>query len=258
MDLCIDIGNSQIHCGVFADNDQLQVQFRHNTNHVGASDQFAMFLLQVLRENCLDPKLIKRVAIASVVPSVDYSITAAFLKYFKINPKFLHPGVKTGIKIASPNPGEIGADLIAGALGGVTKYPDKHLLIVDFGTATTVTYITPQAEFIGGAVLPGIRLMMESLQNNTAKLFTVNISAPKQAISTDTRMAIQSGLYYSQIGAVRELINQVSQQYQIKRQDLVVIGTGGFAGLVNTSGALDVIVPDLLLIGLQQILHLNA
>ena len=258
MYLCLDIGNSQIHCGVFANDNKLKAQFRHNTSHVGSSDQFGIFLLDVLRENNILPQDIKKVAIASVVPSVDYSIASAFVKYFNLAPMFLVPGIKTGIKIASNNPGEIGADLIAGAVGGVTKYPNKHLLIFDYGTATTVIYITPKAEFVGGAVLPGIRLMMESLQNNTAKLFTVNISAPKQAISKDTRSAIQSGLYYSQVGATKELIAQVVAEYQINRGELVVIGTGGFASMLNMSNIFDEIVPDLLLLGLKNILDLNS
>ncbi|MEN9946323.1 MAG: hypothetical protein RLZZ293_709 [Pseudomonadota bacterium] len=257
MYLCIDIGNSQIHGGVFDLNSNLNLQFRYNTSHVGSSDQFALFLLQVLRENNINPQQILQVAIASVVPSVDYSVGSAFVKYFQLTPLFLQPGLKTGIKIASNNPSEIGADLIAGAIGGVYKYPNKHLLIFDFGTATTVIYITPQAEFVGGAVLPGIRLMMESLQNNTAKLFTVSISAPKKPISKDTKMAIQSGLYYSQIGAVKELINQVLNEYTIDRNDLVVIGTGGFANLLNTTNIFDDIVPDLLLLGLCRMLELN-
>ena len=84
MYLCIDIGNSQVHCGVFSATGELQVQFRHNTAHVGSSDQFAVFLLQVLRENNIEPNLLRNVAIASVVPSVDYSVTAAFLKYFNL------------------------------------------------------------------------------------------------------------------------------------------------------------------------------
>ncbi len=258
MYLCLDIGNSQIHCGVFLANGQILAQFRHNTSYVGSSDQFGIFLLQVLRENEIDPKQITKVAIASVVPSVDYSVGSAFVKYFQITPLFLSPGVKTGIKIISNNPGEIGADLIAGAVGGLTRYPDKHLLIFDYGTASTVIYIKPNGEFVGGAVLPGIRLMMESLQNNTAKLFTVSISAPKQAISKDTRVAIQSGLYYAQIGATKELISQVINEYAINRSELVVIGTGGFANMLNAPNLFDEIVPDLLLIGLKQIIDLNS
>lgn len=257
MYLCIDIGNTQIHCGVFDLSGELKVQFRLNTSHVGSSDQFAIFLLQVLPANGIDPYSIRQVAVASVVPSVDYSITSAFVKYFKLQPLFLQPGVKTGIKISSNNASEIGADLIAGAIGGVTKHPNKHLLIFDFGTATTAIYITPSAEFVGGAVLPGIKLMMESLQTNTAKLFTVNISTPKQAISKDTRVAIQSGLYYSQIGAAKELISQVMSQYNILRNDLVVIGTGGFANLLNAESVFDEIAPDLLLIGLRELINLN-
>ena len=257
MYLCLDIGNSQIHSGVFLANGELQLQFRHNTSHVGSSDQFAIFLLQVLRENGIDPRKISKVAIASVVPSVDYSVASAFVKYFKLTPLFLQPGTKTGIKIASNNPAEIGADLIAAAVGGVVRYPGKHLLIFDFGTATTLIYITPAAEFVGGALLPGIRLMMESLQNNTAKLFTVNISEPKQAISKDTRLAIQSGLYYCQVGAAKELISQVVVEFKVPRHEMMVLGTGGFATMLNTSNVFDEIVPDLLLIGLKHILDLN-
>lgn len=257
MYLCVDVGNTQIHGGVFDELGELQVQFRLNTSHVGSSDQFATFLLQVLPANNVDPYSIQKVAIASVVPSVDYSVASAFVKYFKITPLFLQPGVKTGIKIASNNASEIGADLIAGAMGGVHKYPKKHLVIFDFGTATTAIYVTPEAEFVGGAVLPGIKLMMESLQSNTAKLFNVSISTPKQAISKDTRVAIQSGLYYSQIGAAKELVSQVMQQYKIDRESLVVVGTGGFANLLNAEFIFDEIVPDLLLLGLKQLINLN-
>lgn len=257
MYLCLDIGNTQIHFGVFDKQAELVAQFRLNTGHVGTSDQFAMFLLQVLAANEINSESISAVSVASVVPSVDYSITAAFLKYFKIRPLFLQSGVKTGIKIATNNTNEIGADLIAGAIGGITKFPNKHLLIFDFGTATTVIYITPSAEFVGGAVLPGIRLMMESLQSNTAKLFNVSISMPKQAISKDTKTAIQSGLYYSQIGAAKELIHQVIDQYQIDRKDLVVVGTGGFANLLNAESLFDEIIPELLLIGLRELISLN-
>lgn len=258
MNLCLDVGNSQIHCGVFNKEGKLVAQFRHNTSHVGSSDQFGMFLLQVLREHDITPRQIEKIAIASVVPSVDYSVASAFVKYFNMTPTFLTPGVKTGIKISSNNPGEIGADLIAGAVGGIVKHPDKHLLIFDFGTASTVIYVTPAAEFVGGAVLPGIRLMMESLQNNTAKLFTVNISAPKQIISKDTRVAIQSGLYYTQIGAVKEFVANVTREYSIRREDLKVIGTGGFAPMLNAANVFDEIIPDLLLIGLMKILELNS
>lgn len=258
MFLCIDVGNSQIHCGVFTSDGHLRVQFRYNTNQFGSSDQFAVFLLQVLRENKIEPSIIAKVAVASVVPSIDYSLASAFVKYFGITPLFLQPGIKTGIKISSNNPGEIGADLIAGALGGITIYPGKHLLIFDFGTATTLTYITPQAEFVGGAVLPGLRLMMESLQHNTAKLFTVNISSPKQAISKDTRSAIQSGLYYTQIGAARELISRVLEENNISRKEMMVIATGGFAGFLNSDKIFDVIIPELVLTGLFQIILLNS
>lgn len=257
MYLCIDVGNTQIHAGIFDKDNNLLTQFRHNTAQVGSSDQFGLFLLEVIKAHNIDAKILKKIIVASVVPSIDYSLGSACVKYLGLTPLFLGAGVKTGIKIGSNNAGQIGADLIAGAVGGIKNYPNKHLFIFDFGTATTVIYVNNKSEFMGGAILPGLRLMVESLHSNTAKLSNVNILAPEKAISKDTTSAIQAGIYYSQVGAAKELITRVQKEYNIPTSELVILGTGGFAGLLNQDKIFDDIIPELVLIGLKQILDMN-
>ena len=114
--LCLDIGNSQMHGGVF-DGQELRMQFRKTTHPLGASDEFGVFFTAVLRENGIDPRGVHRVAICSVVPPALYPVRGAFLKYFHVEPFVLQAGVKTGLKVKYRNPHEVGADRIAGAIG---------------------------------------------------------------------------------------------------------------------------------------------
>src|SRR5581483_9835611 len=134
--LCLDIGNSQIHGGVF--DGGLRMQFRKTTHPLGSSDEFGIFFCAVLRENNLDPAGITEVAICSVVPPALYPIRSACLKYFRREP-FL---VQTGVKVKYRNPHEVGADRIAGAIGAVQRRPGSDLIVVDCGTATTFDVVT--------------------------------------------------------------------------------------------------------------------
>ncbi len=128
--LCLDIGNSQIHGGVF-DDAVLRLQFRKTTHPLGATDEFGMFLLTVLRENGVDPRTVTRVAICSVVPPALYPVRSACLKYFRVEPFVLQAGVKTGLKVKYRNPHEVGSDRIAGAVAAVLRRPATDLIVVD-------------------------------------------------------------------------------------------------------------------------------
>ncbi len=257
MILCLDVGNSQIFGGVFDEKEQIQLRFRHDTTYSSTSDQLGIFLKSVLRENGIDPKQIKRIAICSVVPPIDYSLRAACIKYFEIEPFFLEVGVKTGLKIKVYNPKELGADLVANAIAAVEQYANKNIIVIDFGTATTYSVITKQKEYLGGAILPGMRLSMNALQGGTAKLFAVEILKPKDVVGRSTEEHIQSGLYYGQLGVIREFIERVSKDY-FANEKPVVIGTGGFAYLFENEKLFTAIVPDLILHGLLQALKLNS
>ncbi len=248
MILCLDIGNSQIFGGVYAEN-KLAFNFRHDTTRSSTSDQLGIFLKSVLRENDIDPDDIENIAIASVVPHIDYSIQAACMKYFKIDPFMLQAGVKTGIKIKYHNPLEVGADNIAESIAAAALYPDQNVIVIDFGTATTICPTTANKEFLGGVIIPGMRLCMESLQSNTAKLPTVRIVKPENIVGKTTVESIQSGLYYGQLAAIKEITQQIVETTFAGKKP-VIIGTGGFANLFANENVFTEIIPNLVLEGL--------
>ncbi len=246
--LCLDIGNTQIYGGVYS-GDFLALQFRKSTKGHGSSDEIGIFLRSVLRENNINPKEIKNIALCSVVPDVVYSIRNGCIKYFNIDPFILQAGVKTGLKIKYNNPLEVGADRIANAIAANTLYPNKNCIVIDFGTATTFDVINKEKEYLGGAIIPGIKTSVEALESNTARLPLVDISIPDKVVGKSTRESIQSGLYFGQIGMIKEITSRITKEAfgDIKP---VVVGTGGFSHLFASHNLFDEIIPDFVLKGL--------
>jgi len=233
---------------VFQDED-IKLRFRHASKE-STSDEIGLFLKQVLRENACDPEAITHIAIGSVVPQLDYSLRSACIKYFSMEPFFLQAGVKTGLNIQYRNPVEVGADRIADAIAATHRFPEKPLVIIDFGTATTLCVVNAKKAYLGGAILPGLRLSMDALSNNTAKLPAVDIVRMQSVVGRSTVESIQSGVYFGALGAVRELIQQVKQQH-FPEEKFLVLATGGFAGLFDQEKIFDHILPDLVLEGLR-------
>lgn len=255
MILCLDVGNTHILGGVFAE-DKIKLQFRYETRQGGTSDQLGVFLRNVLGENNIKYDAIKQIAICSVVPTLDYSLRAACIKYFNLTPFFLVMGVKTGMQIKTKNPNETGADLVATAIGAVSHYPKKNIIVADFGTATTISAISANKEFLGAAFLPGIRLAMNALESNTSKLSAVEIIKPQKMIGTTTKESIQSGLYYSHLGTLHEIIAGMTHEAFTSSKP-IIIGTGGFAHLFQDENIFDAIIPSLVLEGLHLALKNN-
>lgn len=255
MILCLDVGNSQLVGGVFV-GDALQLIFRHETDETISSDQLGLFLRNVLRENKIT-KTIKQIAVSSVVPSMDYSVRSACIKYFDIDPFVIKPGIKTGLKLKIQNPQELGADLVATAIAGVKQYPNRDLIIVDCGTANTVSAISRNSEFLGCVIQPGIRASMLSLTQSASNLPTVQLDEPVSVVGRNTITAIQSGLYYGHLGALKELIARISQEVFSAEKPLI-LATGGFSGLFEGQQLFDEIIPDLLLRGLLLALQHNG
>ncbi len=246
--LCLDIGNSQIHAGVF--DGGLRCQFRKTTHPLGSSDEFGVFFTAVLRENGVEPRTIKRVAICSVVPAALYPIRSACLKYFHVEPFVLQAGVKTGLKVKYRNPHEVGADRIAGAIGATLRRPATNLIVVDCGTATTFDVVTAEGDYLGGAILPGVGISVETLAGRTAKLPSVELTRPTVALGRSTIESIQSGVYHGHVGAIRHLVGELSREVFAGERPYVV-GTGGFSRLLETEKLFDEIVPELVLLGLK-------
>ena len=248
MMLCIDVGNSHIYGCVFL-NDEIVLRFRL-TSKVSTSDEYGIFLKNVLRENNCLVEDIRQIAICSVVPQLDYSLRSACIKYFSVEPFFLQAGVKTGLNIKYRNPTEVGADRIANAIAATHAYPDKNLVIIDFGTATTFCVVTAQKAYVGGVILPGIRLSVDALSQNTAKLPSVEIIKMEKVIGRSTIESIQSGIFYGAVGACLELIRCIKAE-AFPNQAVYIIATGGFASLFEKQGIYDEVLPDLVLHGVR-------
>ena len=252
--LCIDIGNSHIYGGVFVD-EEIKLRFRH-TSKVSTSDELGIFLKAVLRENECAPELVKKISICSVVPQIDYSLRAACVKYFGIEPFFLQAGVKTGLNIKYRNPIEVGADRIANAIAASQFYPNQQIIVIDYGTATTFCVITAQKAYLGGVIIPGVRLSVDALSHNTAKLPVVEIVKTDQVVGRSTIESIQSGIFYGVVGACREIIQKIKTQL-FKEEPVLVLATGGFASLFEEQKIYDLLLPDLVLQGIRLATLLN-
>ncbi len=255
MILVLDIGNSQIFGGVF-EQDQLRLQFRHASRAEYTSDELGLFFRQVLRENEFEPRSVTAIALCSVVPDMVHSVRNACMKYFGLRPFILEPGVRTGLRILYRNPVEVGSDRIAGAIATARLFPGKNAIIVDFGTATTIDALTEDRDYPGGLIIPGLRLAMESLYSKTARLSKVEIRKPPELVGRSTVESIQAGLYYGNLAILRHLCAELRGQYFAGRPT-VLVGTGGFARLFEDEGVFDAHVPELVLLGLREVLRLN-
>ncbi len=253
--LCIDIGNTQIHGGLF-DGDALRCQFRKSTQPLGSTDEVGIFFLSALRENGVDPRSVDRVALCSVVPAAIHPVRGASLQYFRCEPFVLQAGVKTGLKVRYRNPLEVGADRIAGAIAATQLHPSRNLIVVDCGTATTFDVVTDGADYLGGVILPGVGVSAETLASRTAKLPRVEIARPEAVLGRSTVESIQSGLYHGHVGSIRHIIAELSRE-AFSGDRPRVVGTGGFARMFQDDRLFDEIVPELVLLGLKHAEALN-
>lgn len=248
--LCLDIGNTHLLGGVF-DQGKLNARFRCATHLIGTADQFGIFLLNILQTHKIDVEKITATAIASVVPGCDFTVKHTIASYLQSTLFMLQSGVKTGLNIKYKNPNEVGADRIANAIGAVNTFPNKNIIIIDMGTATTLCAISKKRDYLGGIIFPGIKLGMESLKTHTAKLMEVDIETCGTYIGRTTKESIQAGLYFGQLGALREMIAGVKQEL-FESEPTIIVGTGGFAQLYRDKSLFDIILPDLVLHGLYK------
>jgi type III pantothenate kinase len=184
-----------------------------------------------------------------------HSLRNSFRKYFDFDPFLLQPGAKTGLKIRYRNPLEVGADKIANAIGAIDRFPGRNLLIVDFGTATTICAVTEEKEYLGGVITPGLYTSMQALETKTARLPSVEIVRPSKVLGLSAVESIQSGLYYGTLGMVRSIAAGVIAERFVENPPLI-IGTGGFGRLFEDEDLFHEFVPELPLLGLRRALQL--
>lgn len=249
--LCLDVGNSHIYGGIFTgSHPALKFPFRYPSRSSFTSDEIGIFLKTYLREMGIAQDDITDVALCSVVPSVDYSIRSAFLKYFGRDPFILDPNKQQVLTIHYDNPQEMGADRIANAIGARHLYPSQHCIIVDLGSATTFEVVSKTGVCLGGAIIPGLQMQMRALNENTANLPPVRIQKMRSALGHSTATNIQSGLYFGHLGAIQTILASIIES-QFTDSSPVIIGTGGFSSLYEQAGIFSTIVPDLVLQGLR-------
>ncbi len=247
----IDVGNTNITIGLF-DGKKLEKTFRMTTGISRTSDEFGVFLGELLRMMNLPLNVIDKVVIASVVPNVMHSLTNGIKKYFKIQPLIVEQGVKTGINIAIPNPKQLGADRIVDAVAAYDMYGGPGLGI-DFWKATTYDLVNEAGAFIAGVTSPGIRLGANALWSGTAKLPEIEIKLPDTILCKDTISSMQAGVCFGYIGQTEYIIKRMRQESGF--DNMKVVATGGLGKMIyENTDCIDVYDSDLTLHGLRIIM----
>lgn len=249
MNLCIDVGNTQIHTALY-NGESLIAEFRCKTIANKIGETFNQSLQLFLNKNDINPKSIFRIAISSVVPEVDEKVKQACITQLKITPIFLSAQNYMVIKKEHFLPVSLGADRVANFIGATTLFPNENLIIIDLGTATTVCVITKDYKLISGSIMPGLATSAKALNIMTAKLPQVEVKEIEVGIVESTVESIQIGLYYGHLGAIKELISRFKNKF-FKDEQVILVATGGFAALYQGEKVFNHIIYDLVLRGLN-------
>ena len=248
--LAIDVGNTNITIGVF-DGEKLLRTLRVTTKLPRTSDEYGILFKSLLRENDIDPDQINATIVSSVVPAVMYSLRNGLYKYFHVEPLIVEPGIKTGIRIVTDHPAQIGSDRIVDAVGAYEKYGGP-VLVLDFGTATTYDLVDEKGQFISVIIAPGIRTSGKALWQDAAKLPEIEIKKPKSILAKETISSMQAGLVYGQIGQTEYIIKKVREESGF--DNLKVVATGGLGAMIAAeTKAIDIYDANLTLDGMRLI-----
>lgn len=247
MILLIDVGNTNVTIGA-CENDKIIASWRMTTNKDQTSDEIGVTLRNFFTYNGIDIKKIKGTIISSVVPPIMYSLTHAVRKYIGTEPIVVKSTSKMGLTVKYDNPKEVGADRLVNAVAAIKKYP-LPLIIVDFGTATTFCAINQDREYLGGVILPGVKISLNALVEKTAKLPRIEIAKPEKIIGTSTVESMQSGMYYGYAGSVDNIVTKMKKELG---DNVTVIATGGLARMISKEAkTIDTIDSGLTLEGLK-------
>lgn len=225
--LVIDVGNTNTSLGVF-DDEKLMADWRLTTARARTGDEWGVHVRNLFALADLDFKTIDAIAIASVVPPLNFTLKRMAEVYFGISPLFIDDTIDTGVPILYQPPSDVGADRIVDAVAAIHKY-GAPCIIVDFGTATTFDAINGKGEYLGGVIAPGITISADALFQRAAKLPRVEIKRPQDMIGSTTVEAIQSGLYHGYIGLVEGILRKMITELGDSPR---VIATGGLAPLI--------------------------
>ena len=253
MVLAVDIGNTNIVVGCFSD-DEIRFVERLSTNRSSTELEYAMLIKNVLELNGVLGEDFEGGIVSSVVPSITNKVKAAAEKIVGKQMLVVGPGLKTGLKIRLDNPNQLGSDRVADAVAAIHSYPCP-LITVDMGTATTISVVDGDKNFIGGVIMPGVMVSLESLAAKTSQLPHISLEPPKRVIGRNTVDCMKSGIIYSTAASVDGLIERIEAELG---QRCTVVTTGGLSTVITPFCKREMIVDDqLLLKGLQIIYQKN-
>ena len=255
MILTIDVGNTNIVIGGY-DGDDLTFVSRIHTNLEKTSDEYAVLLTEILKLNNINIKTTTGAIIASVVPKLETVFKLAIEKLINIKPIIVTPDIKCDVNVKIDNPLQIGVDLLATAVGSFAKYQGTSI-IIDFGTATKITVVDENGNFIGGSILPGVMIGLNALSSKTAQLPNINLyDGELNTIGTNTVDCMKSGVILGTASMVDGMVNRYQEHLGVKAN---VIVCGGLASAITPHCSADITKDDnLLLYGLKTIYTQNT
>ena len=252
--LVVDVGNTNITLGVF-NGEELLGTFRMTTKQPRTSDEYGITLKNLVECQGLKASDITDVIVASVVPDVMHSLGSALIKYFGIKPMIVSAGIKTGIRIVTENPKQVGADRIVDAVAAYSLYGGP-VIVIDFGTATTYDIGGPDATFEGAVIAPGIRTSAQALWGQAAMLPAIDIRKPASILAKETISSMQAGIVFGQIGQVEYIVKKIKEESGYT--DAKVVASGGLGNIIaKETDCIDYYDPQLTLKGLKIIYEKN-
>ncbi|MCI8319000.1 MAG: type III pantothenate kinase [Lachnospiraceae bacterium] len=254
MILAVDIGNSNIVLGCFEDEKILFIE-RLSTNQNQTTLEYTILIKNILELNGLSHHSFEGGIISSVVPSVTHTVQDAMSRLTGKPVMVVGPGIRTGLKILLDNPAQLGSDRVADAVAAIHDYPCP-LIVVDMGTATTISVVDRNKNFLGGMIIPGLRVSLDSLTMRTSQLPKISLDPPKRVIGSNTIDCMRSGIIYSTASSIDGTIERIEEELG---ETCTIISTGGLAKTIIPYCKRKILIDDrLLLKGLMIIYNKNA
>ncbi len=227
MILAVDIGNSNIVIGCFDQNEIMFVE-RLSTNQQSTQMEYTVMIKNILELNGLGSEHIDGGIISSVVPPLTEIVRSAMERLGCGEVLVVGPGIKTGLRILLDNPAQLGSDRVADAVAAVSLYP-APLILIDMGTATTVSVIDREKNFLGGLIIPGLRVSLDSLTMRTSQLPKISLVPAKRVIGTNTVDCMKSGIIHATASSLDGVIERIEEELG---ERCTVVSTGGLANVV--------------------------
>jgi type III pantothenate kinase len=255
--LAIDVGNTNIVLGVF-DRTSLVQSWRLQTLRERTSDELGLLVDGLFEHSRIERVQIRGVVLGSVVPPLTNTIRLMTERYFNVSTLVVEPGVNTGMPILYDNPSEVGADRIVNGIAAWERFGrdgGRPMIVVDFGTATTLDAISGKGEYLGGAICPGVQISADALFQRAARLPRIEVRRPSRIVGRTTVSAMESGLFYGYVGMVEGLVRRMSEELG---GNAICVATGGLADVIAPETALiEHVDPDLTLHGLRLVWERN-